>query len=344
MKFFKVLSVILALSIVFSVGSFAATTAAESTTASKAESTTEIDNATEMDAKLKEFIKKNDIDPDTLSFAYYDFGREMRYEYQGERLFAPYEAFKFPLAYIYFKDLVNGKHHLNEDVGDDNLRTVYYRSISKDYGHDASATKLLIENYGGMKELKQAMYETTYTKVDDAFFESDALNAEFALDFLIKYYAEALYCSTDFKQMLIDPIKQISPGRFSETNVIDYKITHRYGYSKENGAGVDMGIINSENPFAFVIAVEGSEHYEKDVALLAEFATDFNEEYSDLLRSQLTTLPDVPEQEKKGYDATKVTETPLMIIVIVSTVVIAAGVTTVSIVLENKKKKRDRLD
>ena len=105
-----------------------------------------------------------------------------------------------------------------------------------------------------------------------------------------------------------------------------------------------MGIVNSDNPFAFVIAVEGSEHFEKDVALLAELATDFNEEYSDLLRSQLTTLPDIPDKEKKGYDATKVTETPLLVIVIVSTVVIAAGVTTIFIVVENKKKKRDRLD
>ncbi|MBR2591225.1 MAG: hypothetical protein IKE65_09955 [Clostridia bacterium] len=259
-------------------------------------------------------------------------------------MFSSYDAFKFPLAYLYFKDLVLGEFHLNEDVGEDNLRTVFLRSLEKDYGHDANATELLIEKYGGMEKVKKALYELTYTKVDKAFYESDALTANYTLDFLIKYYSEALYCSADFKHMLIDPIKQISPERYSETKIIDYKVTHRYGISRENGACVDFGIVNTSNPFAFVISVEDSAHYEDDIALLAEFALDFNEQYGSLALSQMTTLPDVEDKEKKGYNSTTVTAVPLMIIVIVTTVVIAAAITTIYIVQENKKKKRDRLD
>ena len=344
MRIYKIVSVVMALLMMLSVGSVAATTAAEESTYSITEAPKENENVKIMQEELSTFIKKNDIDPDTLCFGYYDFNRELRYTFHGEQLFTSYDAFKFPLAYLYFKDLAAGERHLNEDVGDDNLRTVFLRSLEKDYNHDADATQLLIEKYGGMKKVKTALHELTYTKVDKAFFDSDALSADYSLDFLIKYYLEALYCSADFKHMLIDPLKQISPERYSETDIIDYKITHRYGVSRENGACVDMGIVNTSNPFAFVISVEDSAHYEDDIALLAKFALDFNEQYGSLSISQMTTLPDVDEKEKKGYDSKTVTALPLMIILIASTVLIAGVITTIYIVQENKKKKRDRLD
>ena len=341
MKVKRVLATLLAVLIAVSV-SFAAAPAGVAATTTQ--EITQGDNAQIMEENLAEFIRKNDIDKEHLSFAYYDFNRELRYVYQGDRLFPSHDAFKFPLAYLYFKDLVSGKHHLNEDVGEDNLRTVFLRSLTKDYGHDANATKLLIEKYGGIKAVKQAMYELTYTKVPENFYNNSYLTANYSIDFLVKYYSEAMYCSADFKHMLIDPIKQFSPERFSETNIVDYKVTHRYGISKSRGVCVDMGIVNSSNPFAFVIAVDESEHPEEDIALLAEFANDFNEQYGSLLLSQMTTLPDVPDEDKKGYDFTKVTGTPIMITVIVVTVLIAAGVTTAYIIHENKKKDRDRMD
>lgn len=367
MRAIKLLSIILAALVLLSVCSFAApgdTTAPETaaattgeaatdaqaeptkqTTASaEKEPTTQADNAVILGKELKEFAAKNNIDAENLTFAYCDFNRELRYVYNGDRLFASNDALKFPLAYLYFKDLVSGKHHLNEDVGQDNLRTVFLRSLTKDYGHDENATAMLIEKYGGMEAVKRALYEITYTKVDDDFYTSDALSSEYALDFLTKYYNEALYCSTDFKHMLIDPIKQFSMDRYSETYIYDYKITHRYGIDKASGTCMDMGIVNSSNPFAFVIAVEGSSNPEEDIALLAEFAKDFNEEYGSLLLSQMTTLPDVAEEDKKGYDSTKVTAVPLMVIVITATVVVAAAITIAYIVRENKKKNQDRLD
>ena len=341
MKHLKVVSVLLVLLIVFSVGSFAATT-----TQKNAQSTTakEVDNAQRLEEDLIEFMDKNGIDKEKVTFGYQDFNRELRYTYHGDRLFVSKEAIKFPVAYVYFKDLVNGKHHLNEDIGDDNLRTVYMRSLKKDYGHDEGSTAALVNHYGGWEIIKSAMHEITYTKVDDAFYQSDALSAEFAIDFLEKYYNEALYCSMDFKNMLIEPLKQFSPDRFSETNIYDVKITHRYGISKSTNSATDMGIINTANPFSFVIHVDESEHYEEDIALLAEFAYNFNVDYGTLLLSQMTTLPDVPDQDKKTYDSKTVSETPLMVIVIVSTVVIAAGITIAYIVHENKKKNQDRLD
>ncbi|MBQ6381540.1 MAG: hypothetical protein IJJ41_08110 [Clostridia bacterium] len=341
MKGKKWISVLLTALMLFSVCSFVLPSAAAATTQA---TTSEADNAKILGQELKEFLLKNNINGENVCFGYYDFNRELRFTFNGNKLFAAHDSIKFPLAYLYFKDLVSGKHHLNEDVGNDNLRTVFLRSLTKDFGHDLSATDLLIEKYGGIEEVKKALYELTYTKVDDGFYESDALTAEFVLDFLSKYYSEALYCSTDFKHMLIDPIKQFCPERFSEMYIIDYKITHRYGVARAEGTGVDMGIVNSSNPFAFVISVENSPTFEEDIGLLAQFAADFNEEYGTLLLSQMTTLPDVAEEDKKTYDSTKVTYVPLMVIVIVATVVVAATITTIFIVRENKKKKQDRLD
>ncbi|MBQ6380531.1 MAG: hypothetical protein IJJ41_02875 [Clostridia bacterium] len=341
MKGLKLLSLLLASLILFSVCSFALPSVAA---AAKKEETTAADNAKILEEELQDFIQKNGIDGNNLSFGYMDFGRELTYIYNGDKLFASSDGIKFPLAYLYYKDLVSGRHHLNEDVGNDNLRTVFLRSLTKDFGHDDNATELLIEKYGGMEAVKRAMYEVTYTAVDDAFFESDVLSANFAIDFLSKYYNEALYCSTDFKHMLIDSIKQFCSGRYSETYIYDCKITHRYGFSRPVGNAMDMGIINASNPFAFVISIENSKDPEEDIALLADFAYNFNEEYGTLLMSQMTTLPDVDAEDKKNYDATTIKAVPIFVTVISVTVVIAATITTVMIVRENKKKKEDRLD
>lgn len=336
MKIVKLISIFLVALMLLSVCSFAA----PSTT----KNGNEVDNATILEEEFLEHLKKNGIKKENVSFAYYDFTRELEYVYNADRMFEPNEVLKFPLAYIYFKDLVAGKHHLNEDVGSDNLRTVYLRSLTKDYGHDGDATKLLIEKYGGIEQVKRAMYEVTYTKVNDEFFETEKVNAKYLIDLLAKYYSEAMFCSTDYKNMLISPIKQLSPGRYCETYIYDCKITHRYGFSREDSSVSDMGIVNSANPFGFVIQVEGVKDPEEVEANIAEFAYDFNLNYGDLLLSQLTTLPDVPDKEKQSYDASKTYKTPLMITLIVSTVVIAAGITIAYIVVENRKKNQDRLD
>ena len=188
------------------------------------------------------------------------------------------------------------------------------------------------------------MYEVTYTKVNDEFFKTEKVTAQYLIDLLSKYYSEAMFCSTDYKNMLITPIKQLSPGRYMETYIYDCKVTHRYGFSRENSAAADLGIVNSANPFGIVIQVEGVDNPEEVVASIAEFAYDFNLNYGDLLISQLTTLPDVPEKEKQNYDSSKTYKTPLMITLIVSTVIIAAAITVAYIIIENKKKNQDRLD
>ena len=336
MKLIKLISVLLIALMLTSMCSFAA----PSTT----ESLAKTDNVKILSEEFNEFLNKNGLKPANVSFAYYDFSRELEFLYNGARMFEPDELLKFPLAYIYFKDMVSGKHHLNEDIGNDNLRTVYMRSLTKDYGRDGNATDLLIEKYGGIEQVKRAMYEVTYTKVNDVFFETEKVNARYLIDLLAKYYNEAMYCSTDYKNMLISPIKQLSPGRYSETYIYDCKVTHRYGYSKNRSSVSDMGIINSANPFGFVIQVQGVDDPEEALALIAEFAYDFNLNYGDLLLSQLTTLPDIPDKEKQSYDSSKTYKTPLMITLIASTVVIAAGITVAYIVIENKKKNQDRLD
>lgn len=347
MKAVKVLSAILALLMLLSVGSFAATstqtteTQADQTTQ---ESTTQSENATVLEEEFLTFLNKNELDPEKVCMAYYDFGRELRYAYRGSVMFSAYDAIKFPIAYLYYKDLEMGRFHINEDVGDDNLRTVFMRSLTKDFGKDGNATNDLIEKYGGMEAVKTALYEMTYTQVEDSFFNSDRVNAEYLMDFLSKYYTDALYCNSEFKHMLIDPIKQFTPARFCETYIYDSKITHRYGIAKDESALVDCGVVNSSNPFSFVIYVRDVENPESVIADIAEFLYDFNDEYGSLLLSQMTTIPDVPEKEKQAYDAKTITGTPLMIIVIVTTVIIAATVTAIYIVNENKKKERDRLD
>lgn len=349
MKFYKPLAFALVLIMLFSFSAVAATTAPSETEAEKSGTTvtqevTEPENEKIMLEELNKFLKKNHIGKANFSFAYYDFNREMECIYNGDRYFEAYETIKFPLAYLYFKDLVMGVHHLNEDIGSDNLRTVFLRSLTKDFGRDGGATDDLIKEYGGLETLKKSMQEITYTKVSDEFYNSTLVNAQYYIDFLAKYYSEAVYGSTDFKNMLIDPIKQLSPARYSETNIFDSKITHRYGFSREDKAVVDMGIVNSSNPFAFVIAVEGVDDPEQIVADAAEFAYDFNENYGSLLMSQLTTMPDVPDEEKNVYDDEKISEPTLMIVVIASTIIIAAAVTIAYIITEERKKERDRMD
>ena len=337
MKAVKVVSFLMAFMMLFSLCAFAAPT-------TTTEEETKIDNAVILTDELEDVIKGLDIKKENVSVAYYDFKRDLKCVYNPKRLFEPNEMLKFPLAYVYFKDLAAGKYRLNEDVGDDNLRTVYLRSLTKDFTRDGGATDALIQKMGGLETLKRAMYEITYTKVPDEFFDNEKVTAEYLIDFLSKYYNEAFYGSADYKNMLITPIKQFSPNRYSETYVYDCKITHRYGFSKSQKAVSDMGIMNSANPFGFVIEVEGVKDPEDAVAEIAEFLYNFNLDYGGLLLSQVTTMPDVPDKEKMNYDGTVIVKKPLMILVISSTVLIATGVTIAYIVIENKKKNQDRLD
>ena len=123
--------------------------------------------------------------------------------------------------------------------------------------------------------------------------------------------------------MMVDSLKEFTPGKYSEKYITKYRITHRYGYSALESSAVDMGIVKSDYPFAFIVSVEGVKNAEDVLAEVMRFAYEYNEDFGALLISQMTTMPDIPDESKKAYVTRSYTKPILAAVVGVSALAVA---------------------
>jgi hypothetical protein len=340
MKFTKLLCVLLALVIVCSTAVYAQETPDESSTvdtnllsetsvsdtsstASAVSSQSDKEKAVQklIEQKMQKFMAKNGLNKTNFSFAYYDFSRNFKYVYNGDRLFHAYESIKFPLAYLYFDKMSNGEVSFTSRLGTDTYKNVYLDSLS---GDSMTSTNTLIQNYGGLYKVKTDMTKYSSSKESAQFYNSDMVSADYYIKFLDYYYKAAVYCSTDFKTYLIDPIKELSPGKFSEKNIDNCKITHRYGFSYSAKSAVDLGIVNTNYPFGLVVAVSASADAENVIADAAKLAYDFNNDYNSVLVQQQTTYPNISEKDKKAYNDNSVSQKELYAIIAAGVIAFAA--------------------
>ena len=331
MRIVKIIACILAFLIVFNSVSFAAT----STTVASSKQETTVDNQKLMVQKLRKIMKKNGLNKNNFEFGYYDIFRDFECYYNRNTLFEPYEAIKFPLAFLYFNDYAGGKYTNYSTIAGKNFLDIFIDSLTVD---TTDSTEALINNYGGIHKVKSEMQALTKTKVPAAFYTSEQVNANYCIDFLKLYYQTAKYSSTDFKNMLVDSLKEFTPGKYSEKYITKYRITHRYGYSALESSAVDMGIVKSDYPFAFVVSVQGVKNAEDVLAEVMRFAYEYNEDFGALLISQMTTMPDIPEDNKKAYVTRSYTKPILAAVVVVSALVVA-GVAIFMVQRDKKLRK-----
>ena len=331
MRIVKLIACVLAFLIVFNSLSFAATTTA---VASSQQETT-VNNQKLMIQKLKKVMAKNGLNENNFEFGYYDIFRDFECYCNRGKLFEPYEAIKLPLAFLYFNDYAGGKYTNYSTIAGKNFLDIFIDSLTVD---TTDSTEELIKNYGGIQKVKFEMQALTKTKVPAAFYTSQKVNANYCIDFLKLYYQTAKYSSTDFKNMLVDSLKEFTPGRYSEKYITKYRVTHRYGYSAADGSAVDMGIVKSDYPFAFVVSVQGVKNAEDVLAEVMRFAYEYNEDFGALLISQMTTMPDIPDDSKKAYVTRSYTK-PILAAVVVVSVLAVAGV-AIFVVQRDKKLRK----
>lgn len=331
MKFLKFIACFLALIIMLNTCAFALPKAATASTTQQ----TSVDNQKLMLQKLYRVMKKNGLNKDNFAFGYYDIFRDFECCYNGKKLFEPYEMIKFPLAFLYYNEYTKGKYTFSSEIGGKKFADIFVESLTKD---NTDATDTLIEKYGGLTKVKNGMRELTNTKVPAAFNTTTQMNVEYCVDFLELYYSTAKFSSTDFRNLMVDSLKEFTPGRYSEKYITEYRITHRYGYSEVNKAATDMGIVKSDYPFVLVIFVDGVDNAEGVLAEVAKFAYDYNEDFGALLLSQMTTLPDIPEDKQKTYTTRSYTK-PILISVIVFGVAAVAGVAIFFVYRDRKLRK-----
>lgn len=331
MRVIKVIACVMALLIVLGSVSFAAKT---KTTVSQTQSTT-VNNQKLMLKKISKLMSKRGLDESNFSFGYYDIYRDFECYCNRDKLFEPYEAIKFPLGYLYFNEYQGGKYSVASEIGNKKFMEIFVESLTED---NTNATNILINNYGGMRRVKAQLKALTKTKVPNEFYNTELLNAAYCIDFLKLYYRTAKYSSSDFRTMMVDSLKEFTPGEYSERYITKYRVTHRYGRSAQGDCAVDMGLVKSEFPFLFVVSVQGVENAEEVLAEVMRYICEFNEDYSALLISQITTKPDVPESERKTYTTRSYTK-PILAGLVIFGVTVSAVVAIIIIRRDRRLRK-----
>ncbi len=296
---------------------------------------TTVNNQKLMIQKLKKVMDKNGLNASNFSFGYYDIFRDFECFCNRDKLFEPYEAIKFPLAFLYFNEYAGGKYTNYSTIGDKGFLDIFIESLTVD---NTDATDTLIKEYGGLNKVKSELQALTKTRVPREFYNTTVLNANYCIDFLKLYYSTAKYSTTDFRNMMVDSLKEFTPGKYSEKYITKYRITHRYGYSALESSAVDMGIVKSDYPFAFIVSVEGVKNAEDVLAEVMRFAYEYNEDFGALLISQMTTMPDIPDESKKAYVTRSYTKPILAAVVGVSALAVA-GV-AIFVVQRDKKLRK----
>lgn len=328
MRVTKVIACMLALLILFSSVSFAAGTA--STTQS-----TTVNNQQLMVKRLSKLMAKNGLNESNFSFGYYDILRDFECYCNRDMLFEPYQAIKFPLAYLYYNEYQGGKYSNSSVIGGKKFLEIFTESLTDD---KTNATDALIQKYGGVSKVKSEFQALTKTRVPKDFYSTTKLNSNYCIDFLKLYYRAAKYNSSDFRTLLVEPLKEFTPGKYSEKYITKYRITHRYGFSEADSAAVDMGVVKTEYPFLFIVSVEGVDNAEDVLAEVMRYIYEFNEDYNALLISQITTKPDIPENQRKTY-TTRSYVKPILAGVVVFGVAVAAVVGIIIIRRDRKLRK-----
>ena len=177
MRVIKVIVCILAMLVLFNSVSFAAGTT------SQTQSTT-VNNQQLMIKKLSKIMAKNGLNEDNFSFGYYDIYRDFECYCNRDKLFEPYEAIKFPLAYLYYNDYQGGKYTNYSEINHQKFLEIFVESLTED---NTDATDALIKNYGGIKVVKTEMQALTKTRVPKDFYNTTLLNSNYCIDFLKLY-------------------------------------------------------------------------------------------------------------------------------------------------------------
>lgn len=331
MRVVKIIACILAFLILFNSLSFGAVAAKVGTSQEQ----TTVDNRILMLQKLKKVMAKNGLDKSNFSFAYYDIFRDFGCSYNSNKLVEPYESIKLPLAFLYYNDYSGGKYSNSSYIGDKKFLEIFIESLTVD---NTDATDVLINNYGGMEKVKREMQQLTKTKVPNEFYTTEKVTTHYYIDFLELYYQTAKFSSTDFKNMLVDSLKEFTPGRYSEKYITKYRVTHRYGYSAVDSSAIDMGVVKSDYPFVFAVSVEGVNNAEDVLAEVMRFTYEYNEDYAALLISQMTTMPDIPDESKKAYVTRSYTK-PILAAVVAVSVLAVAGVAIFMVRRDRKLRK-----
>ena len=285
----------------------------------------------DLNGEIADLLKDNKLNKDFYSFTYYDLKRDVRYDYNGDGFFEAPGIFKFPFAFYLYEKAEKGEYDRSKFINEKNYADAFNASLLED---NMNETEAFIQELGGAEKVKAEMKKYSGCSYDESYYSSYSLSGNYCVDFLEKFYDKGFGNDQVFISMMIEPLKNYSEGEYLEKGVATGKITHKFEADKT--FAYDIGIVNSENPYAIAVFVKDRENAKEILEKSSEIACRFNQDFAKALTSHKQVRADVPKEQKKPYDYEDVNQPAMYAVIGIG----AAAVIALTIYFISKKHIR----
>ncbi|MBR5489818.1 MAG: hypothetical protein IKV79_00950 [Oscillospiraceae bacterium] len=207
-------------------------------------------NDNSWDALMEEFMTANRINPDTVTFGYYNTVTGEEHYFNGDKRMTAASVNKMPLNMYYAEKLYNG-----EITWETKFNGVAYK-LGQEYSirySNNDYTNALIAAIGRYPDYRKAILP--YIGLEEADVEYAYLTVNQFTAEQIMYCLKLLHSDPERYPGVIDNMLLATPGEYFEQQVTDYEIAQKYGWYNEEGHNYIncVGIVETEEPILLAV-------------------------------------------------------------------------------------------
>lgn len=201
-------------------------------------------------ALISEFLDACKINPDTVSFAYYNTVTGEEYYFQGDKAMTAASVNKLPLNMYYAEKLYNGE--ISWDTTFNGVAYKLVQEYSLRYSNN-EYTNALIDAIGQYPDYRRAILPYIGLTEDEVEFSYLTVN-EFTAE-EIMYCLKLLYEDPQRYPGVMDNMLLATPGEYFEQKSDKYEIAQKYGWYVQDGHNSIncVGIVDTEEPILLAV-------------------------------------------------------------------------------------------
>ncbi len=210
----------------------------------------DISQLSDWEKLIYEFLEAYKIDPDTVSFAYYNTVTEEEHYFQGDKAMTAASLKKLPLNMYYAEKLYNGEIDWDTTYGGVSYKLVQEYSLR--YSNN-EYTDILINAIGDYPTYRRAMLPYIGLEEEDVEFSYLTVN-EFTAEEMM-YCLKLLYADPERYPGVMENMLLATPGEYFEQKTEDYEIAQKYGWYVQDGHNCIncVGIVDTEDPILLAV-------------------------------------------------------------------------------------------
>ena len=202
------------------------------------------------DALMEEFMTAYKINPNTVSFGYYNTVTGEEHYFNGDKRMTAASVNKMPLNMYYAEKLYNG-----EITWETRYNGVTYK-LGQEYSirySNNDYTNALIAAIGKYSDYRKAILP--YIGLEEADVEYAYLTVNQFTAEQIMYCLKLLHSDPDRYPGVIENMLLATPGEYFEQQITEYEVAQKYGWYNEDGHNYIncVGIIETEEPILLAV-------------------------------------------------------------------------------------------